>query len=156
MYRGLINKWACSNLQQTCDKLNNNSSTIHKSTILWAYYLPDILTTDVIYHKNWENLPREEPHQKSKLNPDIYSKTRLQIIRWNKSREASTENEEKQKGLNVGKRTTWYDWSLTTIILYSMTNLSHPSYYTKQKGQTEKDWTSEKQWQGMAGLSHPR
>ena len=27
----------------------------------------------------------------------IYSKTRLQIIRWNKSREASTENEEKQK-----------------------------------------------------------
>ena len=99
----------------------------------------------MIYHKNWENLPREEPHQKSKLNPDIYSKTRLQIIRWNKSREASTENEEKQKGLNVGKRTTWYDWSLTTIILYSMTNLSHPSYYTKQKGQTEKDWTSEKQ-----------
>ena len=85
-----------------------------------------------------------------------YSKTRLQIIRWNKSREASTENEEKQKGLNVGKRTTWYDRSLTTIILYSMTNLSHPSYYTKQKGQTEKDWTSEKQWQGMAGLSHPR
>ena len=75
----------------------------------------------------------------------IYSKTRLQIIRWNKSREASTENEEKQKGLNVGKRTTWYDRSLTTIILYSMTNLSHPSYYTKQKGQTEKDWTSEKQ-----------
>ena len=156
MYRGLINKWACSNLQQTCDKLNNNFSTIHKSTILWAYYLPDILTTDVIYHKNWENLPREEPHQKSKLNPDIYSKTRLQIIRWNKSREASTENEEKQTGLNVGKRTTWYDRSLTTIILYSMTNLSHPSYYTKQKGQTEKDWTSEKQWQGMAGLSHPR
>ena len=75
----------------------------------------------------------------------IYSKTRLQKIRWNKSREASTENEEKQKGLNVGKRTTWHDWSLTTIILHSMTNLSHPSYYTKQKGQTEKDWTSEKQ-----------
>ena len=125
MYRGLINKWACSNLQQTCDKLNNNFSTIHKSTILLAYYLPDILTTDVIYHKNWENLPREEPHQKSKLNPDIYSKTRLQIIGWNKSREASTENEEKQKGLNVGKRTTWYDRSLTTIILYSMTGLSH-------------------------------
>ena len=25
----------------------------------------------------------------------------MQIIRWNKSREASTENEEKQKGLNV-------------------------------------------------------
>ena len=42
------------------------------------------LTNDVIYHNNWENLPREEPHQKSKLNPDIYSKTRLQIIRWNK------------------------------------------------------------------------
>ena len=37
---------------------------------------------------------------------DVYSKARLQIIRWNKSREASTENEEKQKGLNVGKRTT--------------------------------------------------
>ena len=64
--------------------------------------------------------PREEPHQKSKSNPDIYSKTRLQIIRWNKSRETSTENEEKQKGLNVGKRTTWYDRSLTTIILYSI------------------------------------
>ena len=156
MYRGLINQWAYSNLQQIREKLNNNSSTIHKSTILWAYYLPDILTTNVIYHKNWENLPREEPHQKSKLNPDIYSKTRLQIIRWNKSREASTENEEKQKGLNVEKWTACYYRSLTTIILYSMTNLSHPSYYTKQKGQTEKDWTSEKQWQGMAGLSHPR
>ena len=75
---------------------------------------------------------------------NIYSKTRLQIIRWNKSREASTENEEKQKGLNLGKRTTRYDRSLTTIILHSMTNLPHPSYYTKQKGQTEKDWTSEK------------
>ena len=59
------------------------------------------------------------------LGDYIYSKTRLQIIQWNKSREASTEKEEKQKGLNVGKRTTWYDRSLTTIILYSMTGLSH-------------------------------
>ena len=44
------------------------------------------------------------------INPSlyIYSRTRLQIIRWNKSREASAENEE------------------------------------KQKGQTKKDWTSEK------------
>ena len=68
----------------------------------------------------------------------IYSKRRLQIIRWNKSREASTEDEEKQKGLNVGKRTTWYDRSLTTITLYSMTNLSHPSYYTKQNKKTNR------------------
>ena len=35
--------------------------------------------------------------------------------------------------LNVGKRTIWHDRSLTTIILYSMTNLSHPSYYDKTK-----------------------
>ena len=133
MYRGFINQWACSNLQQIWEKLNNNSSTINKSTILWAYYLPDILTTDVIYHKNWENLPREEHRQKSKLNPDIYSKTRLQIIRWNKSIEVSTENEEKQKGLNVGKRTTWYDRSITTIILYSMTGLSHRHIWQNKK-----------------------
>ena len=91
------------------------------------------LTTDVIYHKNWENLPREEPHKRSKLNPDIYSKTRLQIIQRNKCREACAENEEKQKGLNIGKRATWYDRSLKPIILYSIPVLSHPSYYDKTK-----------------------
>jgi len=63
----------------------------------------------------------------------IYSKTRLQIIRWNKSREASTENEEKQTGLNIGKITTWYDRSLTTIILYSMTGLSHRHIWQNKK-----------------------
>ena len=47
-------------------------------------------------------------------------------VRWNNSREASTENEEKQKGLNIGKRKTCYDRSLTPIILYSITDLSHP------------------------------
>jgi hypothetical protein len=47
----------------------------------------------------------------------------------NKIREASTENEEKQKGLNIAERTTWYDRSLASIILYSVTGLSYPSYY---------------------------
>ena len=47
----------------------------------------------------------------------MYSKTRLQIIRWNKSREASTESEEKQKGLNVKER-------------HGVTGLSQPSYST--------------------------
>ena len=55
------------------------------------------LTIDVIYHNNWENLPREEPHQQSKLFPDIYSKTRLQIVRWNESREASEEIKNNEK-----------------------------------------------------------
>ena len=63
-----------------------------KPTIYMTY-----LTIDVIYHNNWENLPREEPHQKSKLFPDIYSKTRLQIVRWNESREASAEIKNNEK-----------------------------------------------------------
>ena len=63
----------------------------------------------------------------------------MQIIRWNKSREASAENEEKQKGLNVRKRTTWYNRSLTTIILYSITGLSHSSYYNKTKRTNKKE-----------------
>ena len=80
---------------------------------------------------------------------DIY-KTKLQIIRWNKSIEASTENDqEKQKGLNIGKKTTCHDRSLTPIILHSITGLSHPSYYdkikrTNKKEKQKKDWTSEK------------
>ena len=80
----------------------------------------------------------------------IYSKTRLQIIRWNKSREASTENEEKQKGLNVGKRTTWYDRSLTTIILYSMTGLSHRHIWQNKKDKQKRTGhqkNNDKVWQ---------
>ena len=91
----------------------------------------------------------------------------MQIIRWNKSRESGTENKEKQKGLNFGKRATWYDRSLTPIILYSTTGLSHPSYYEKTKRTNKKGLNIRKilTWYGRSltpiiayhtiGLSHP-
>ena len=57
---------------------------------------------------------------------------RWQIIRWNKSREASTENELKQKGLDIIERMACYDSYLTPTIFYNKTDLSHLSYPNKK------------------------